>query len=26
MPVASDLPMIDAIIVEVPNPRGPVIG
>jgi CO/xanthine dehydrogenase Mo-binding subunit len=26
MPVASDLRMIDAIIVEVPNPRGPVIG
>jgi CO/xanthine dehydrogenase Mo-binding subunit len=23
MPVASDLPMIDAIIVEVPNPRHP---
>jgi CO/xanthine dehydrogenase Mo-binding subunit len=23
MPVASDLPMIDAILVEVPNPRHP---
>ena len=23
MPVASDLPMIDAIMVEVPNPRHP---
>ena len=23
MPVASDLPMIDAIIVEVPNPNHP---
>jgi CO/xanthine dehydrogenase Mo-binding subunit len=23
VPVASDLPMIDAVIVEVPNPRHP---
>ena len=23
MPVASDLPMIDAVLVEVPNPRHP---
>ena len=23
MPVASDVPMIDAILVEVPNPRHP---
>ena len=23
MPVASDLPMIDTVIVEVPNPRHP---
>jgi len=23
MPVASDLPMIDVVIVEVPNPRHP---